>query len=92
MQTGKTDGKAEERDAAWAAWDAAAARLAKEREAEDAEDALVEAIEANARLTAAAPALLAACQRFAKAMQEGRYPELQGVACDAFEAIAKAID
>jgi hypothetical protein len=47
-------------------------------------------MQANARLMAAAPELLAALQRFASAMKQRSYPELQGVACDAFAAIAKA--
>jgi hypothetical protein len=46
--------------------------------------------EANARLIAAAPDLLAALERFAHAMEQRSYPELQGVASDAFAAIAKA--
>jgi hypothetical protein len=45
---------------------------------------------ANARLIAAAPDLLAALERFARAMQQRSYPELQGIACDAFAAIARA--
>ena len=34
--------------------------------------------------------LVAVVQRFAEAMMRGRYPELQGVACDAFEVLRKA--
>ncbi len=34
--------------------------------------------------------LLAALERFAGAMQQRSYPELQGIACDAFAAIARA--
>jgi hypothetical protein len=46
--------------------------------------------QANARLMASAPELLSALQRFASAMEQRSYPELQGIACDAFAAIAKA--
>jgi len=45
---------------------------------------------ANARLIAAAPEMLEALERVSNAFQRGRYPELQGVACDVFEAIRKA--
>jgi len=43
-------------------------------------------------LAMAAPELLAALERFSMAIEQGRYPELQGVACDAFAAINKAKD
>jgi hypothetical protein len=43
-------------------------------------------------LAMAAPELLAALERFTMAIEQGRYPELQGVACDAFAAINKAKD
>lgn len=46
--------------------------------------------EANASLIAASPDMLAVVKRFADAMEQKPYPELQGVACDAFAAIAKA--
>lgn len=45
---------------------------------------------ADARLIAAAPDLLAALERFAHAMEQKSYPELQGVASDAFAALARA--
>jgi len=44
----------------------------------------------NAHLMAAAPDLLAALQRFAHWYEQNSAPELQGIACDAFQAIAKA--
>jgi hypothetical protein len=44
----------------------------------------------NARLIAAAPDMLNALERFSEAMKRGKYPELQGIACDAFAALAKA--
>jgi len=44
----------------------------------------------DAKVIAAAPDMLAALKRFARAMEQGNYPEMQGVACDAFEAIRKA--
>jgi hypothetical protein len=49
-----------------------------------------EETDANARLMASAPELLAALERFAKWYGQNSMPELQGVACDAFQAIAKA--
>ena len=45
---------------------------------------------ANARLIAAAPDLLAACERFGRWCEQYGPPEIQGVACDVFAAIAKA--
>ena len=47
-------------------------------------------LRANANLIAAAPDLLAACQRMAKAFEQHSYPELQGIACDVFAVIARA--
>lgn len=44
---------------------------------------------ADARLIAAAPELLNALKRFAHAMEQKSYPELQGIASDAFQAISK---
>lgn len=44
----------------------------------------------DARLIAAAPELLAVCERMAKALDRGRYPELQGVADQIAAAIARA--
>ncbi len=46
--------------------------------------------QANARLIAAAPDLLAACERMAKHLKQNSMPEIQGIACDLFQAIAKA--
>lgn len=46
--------------------------------------------QANATLIASAPDMLAALERFAEAMKQRSYPELQGIACDAFAALAKA--
>lgn len=46
---------------------------------------------ANARLIAAAPELLEALLRFARAMEQTSYPELQGIWSDANAAIAKAV-
>lgn len=46
--------------------------------------------EANAHLMAAAPELLAVVQRFARYCEQNSVPELQGIACDAFAAIARA--
>ena len=45
---------------------------------------------ANARLIAAAPDLLAACERAARHFTRHSTPEAQGVACDILDAIAKA--
>jgi hypothetical protein len=42
------------------------------------------------RLCAAAPDLLAALERFANYCKQHSVPELQGIACDAFQAINKA--
>lgn len=44
----------------------------------------------DARLIAAAPALLAALERVDRAFERGRYPELQGIWTDAINAIRKA--
>ena len=33
--------------------------------------------------------LVDALARFAKAIEQGKYPELQGIACDAFAALSK---
>lgn len=41
----------------------------------------------NARFLIQAPAMLAALRRFSEAMKDGQYPELQGIACDAFEIL-----
>jgi len=45
---------------------------------------------ANAHLIEAAPDLLNACKRMAKILEQGMDPKLQGIACDIFNAIAKA--
>lgn len=45
---------------------------------------------ANARLIAAAPDLLAACKRMSEWLKQHRLPEIQGIACDIFQAIDKA--
>lgn len=52
--------------------------------------AIVSSCVEDANLFAAAPDMYAALTRFAKAIQEGSYPELQGIACDAFQALEKA--
>ena len=49
-----------------------------------------EGVKKERALAMAAPELLAVLERFAMAFKQGRYPELQGVACDAFAAILKA--
>ena len=46
--------------------------------------------DANARLIAAAPDLLAVVQRFARHCEQNSVPELQGIARDALTAIARA--
>jgi hypothetical protein len=45
---------------------------------------------ANAQLIAVAPDLLAVLERFADYCKQHSVPELQGIACDAFQAINKA--
>ena len=51
-----------------------------------------EGVKKERALAMAAPELLAALERFAMAIKQDRYQELQGVACDAFAAINKAKD
>ena len=46
--------------------------------------------EEDARLIAAAPDMHAALSRFTRAMEQGHYPELQGVWSDASAALDKA--
>lgn len=45
---------------------------------------------ARAALFAAAPELLAALKRWAKWCEQNSLPDVQGIACDTFAAIAKA--
>ncbi len=47
-------------------------------------------IEANTALIAAAPDLLAACKRVSVWLKQHGTPEIQGIACDVFNAIDKA--
>lgn len=46
--------------------------------------------ESNAALIAAAPDLLATLQRWATYCEANSLPDVQGIACDTFQAIAKA--
>jgi hypothetical protein len=50
----------------------------------------VQPTEADLHLAAAAPDLLKVVERFARYCEQNRVPEFQGIATDAFAAIAKA--